>query len=242
VTQIEERMRSLDKPAPHQAETFWEQQAETVWGRYISDVERAAIEKANALSEPPTLALEVGCDGGRWSCLLSDLGWSLVCTDVESRSLEICRQRLPAATTRLVLPDDRSLPCHSQAAGLLLCLEVFPVMPERWFLTESVRVLRPGGYLVGVFNNRRSWRGLLHHVRARLSGRFSYYSTSYKTWKKWAQASGLTIASEEGICWFPFHRSSNSSFAPAFIFIERFLGLRKLADLSPWVVFVAQKA
>jgi hypothetical protein len=47
-------------------------------GRYLTEVERRALVQASELASPPGIALEVGCDGGRWSILLRQLGWSNV--------------------------------------------------------------------------------------------------------------------------------------------------------------------
>ena len=47
---------------------------------------------------------------------------------------------------------------------------------------------------------------------------------------------------EEGFCWFPFRRASNSIFIPYVTSLEKKLGLRKLVVISPWIVFIAQKS
>ena len=49
----------------------------TRWGSYSTEVEKQAIFKANDLAGKPTTALEIGCDGGRWSMLLAKLGWQI---------------------------------------------------------------------------------------------------------------------------------------------------------------------
>ena len=52
---------------------------------------------------------------------------------------------------------------------------------------------------------------------------------------------GFRIHHEEGYCWFPFRRASNSALVPYAVRVERGLGLGKLASVSPWVAFVAKK-
>jgi hypothetical protein len=47
--------------------TFWERVATTKWGHYISRMEERAILRAAFWAEKPTQALEIGCDGSRWS-------------------------------------------------------------------------------------------------------------------------------------------------------------------------------
>ena len=70
---------------------------------------------------------------------------------------------------------------------------------------------------------------------------FDYYQMSYIDWKRDFCKQGFKMLYEEGICWFPFSRSSNSLLVPMFTMIEQRLGLRRLPNLSPWVVFLAQK-
>ena len=70
----------------------------TRYGRYASEVEKKTLLKANSLIKKPTTALDIGCEGGRWSKLLADTGWNLICTDIDQNSLAICQERIPAAT------------------------------------------------------------------------------------------------------------------------------------------------
>lgn len=46
---------------------------------------------------------------------------------------------------------------------------------------------------------------------------------------------------EEGICWFPFGRDSDSPLVPLATRTEAALRLRRLSALSPWVLGVAAK-
>src|SRR5947209_16657960 len=77
---------------------LWEQMASQ--SRYIQYTDAATREmllRAHALSRTPSLALDVGCEGGRWSAVLADHGWSLICTDINEQSLAFCQRRLPQA-------------------------------------------------------------------------------------------------------------------------------------------------
>src|SRR5882762_389759 len=89
----------------------YERIAATRWGRYLTGVERKAILKAHQLCATPTVALEIGASGGRWSRLLSERGWKMICTDINPSSLDRCRMRVPQATCILADPDDTTLPC-----------------------------------------------------------------------------------------------------------------------------------
>ncbi len=68
------------------------------YGRYATEIEKEAILKGLTHTAKPTRALEIGCDGGRWTKLLSDLGWNIICTDIDQQSLNICQKRVPTAT------------------------------------------------------------------------------------------------------------------------------------------------
>ncbi len=221
--------------------TFWENVAQTKWGRYVSEIEEEAILKAHNLTTRPATALEVGCEGGRWSKLLADLGWRMICTDIDQRALNICKKRIPTATCILVSSDDAKLPCDTESIQLILCIEVPSVIESDWFLEEAFRVLQKGGLIVGVFLNRLSWRGLLLHSIASLTGSYDWYESSYPARRKKFCQKGFTLLHEKGFCWPPFRRDSNTPLVPIATRLEYYLGLRKLASISPWIVFVAQK-
>jgi hypothetical protein len=67
------------------------------------------------------------------------------------------------------------------------------------------------------------------------------YAFSYGALRRSFCRAGFEIAYEEGLCWGPFGRASNSPLIPAFAKLERVLGLRRLTTLSPWVTFIARK-
>lgn len=231
--------------ASHYSEAaHYEDVALTRWGQYLTNAEQQAVLAAHQHSGSPSVVLDVGAASGRWSQLLSGLGWRAVCTDINERSLAALQDRIADATCILVDQDDRSLPASADSVGLLLCIEVFAVMSTSWFLAEAVRVLQPNGLLVGVFNNKCSLRGLVKHAvyKAKGSVGLDYYNMHYGTWKEQLLREGFEMLQEEGICWMPFSRSSNSPLIGPFIALERRLGLGRFPNTSPWVVFVARKS
>ena len=161
------------------APTYWEQVAETRWGAYITEIERRAIEFASSIARPIEKAVEIGCEGGRWSKLLSDLGWGMTCIDVDEKVLQVCRERIPEAVCLLSLPEATSIPCETTSLRLALCVEVRPVMRSSWFFEEITRVLLPGGLVVGVVWNNRSLRGVCSHINSLRKGKVSTYTRSY---------------------------------------------------------------
>jgi len=228
-------------PDESDAANEWDRVATSRWGAYVSNIERRAILYALDKLPRPGNGLDLGCGAGRWSRVLADRGWQMVCTDVSAEALSICRRRVPDATCILRGPEERTLPSPSGSVGLLLCIEVPPVMDSDWFVPESARVLQRGGLLVAVCWNLLSGRGLFCRARAALRHDGDYYRTAYLTWRRSVKRSGFRVLREEGFCWFPYRRNSNSAFVRLATTLERRLGLRKLTPLSPWVVAVLQK-
>ena len=225
-----------------QPATTWESVATTRWGRYTSEIVEDAIWTACKMAGEPASALEIGCDGGRWSRLLRNVGWEMTCTDVDPNVLSICQRRVPTANCLLVSAESTTLPCQTETVKLLLCLEVFPVMDSAWFAREAGRVLVDEGVLVGVTLNRTSMRGLFVRVKQYVKGGRKFYNLSYREWRRRMRTAGFEISFERGYCWFPFTRASDSALAPFFICLERWFGLSHFPALSPWVVFIARKA
>lgn len=152
-------------------------------------------------------------------------------------SLALLQSRLPDATCIQVNEKDRVLPAEDGSIGTVLRRGVFAVMPALWFLEEAVRVLRPGGLLIGKFHDKYWVRGVVKHAlhRAGVSRGLDYYNTCYNAWKVWARARRIVFLQEEGICWMPFSISSDSHLVGPFVALERRLGLGRLPDLSPRV-------
>jgi len=114
------------------------------------------------------------------------------------------------------------------------------VIQSAWFPDEAARVLVPGGALTGVMWNRHSPRGMMAHAKATWTRSDDFYKYSYERWKQPLLARGFSFIHEEGFCWFPFNRFSNSSWVPFFTRMEQRLGLRQVPRFSPWVAFIAQ--
>jgi SAM-dependent methyltransferase len=189
----------------------------------------------------PETALEIGCGGGRWSRIPASRGYSVICTDVDSASLEECHRRIPDARCILTSPDQRILPCESESVGLLFCFEVEPVTAADWFPREAVRVLKPGAVLVASFLNSVSIRGLAHRMLGHSAGEEAFYRRSYVSCRQQLRAAGFSAIEERGCCWAPFSRASDFPFVECGVRLERLLGLRYLPVASPWVIVLAQK-
>jgi ubiquinone/menaquinone biosynthesis C-methylase UbiE len=231
----------------HDETTSFEKSTRNRWGDYSTEVEKQAILKANDLAGKPTTALEIGCDGGRWSMLLAKLGWKIICTDINRDALDICQRRIPIAKCILVSPNDSMLPCETASIGLLLCIGVDPVIHSDWFIHEASRVLIPGGVLVGDVSNSFSHRAVAYRFISvfdseRRRGRIApnLYKFSYRKWKKQVIQTGFNIAYEQGYRWLPFSNISDFFLIPQLAQFEHKIGLRHLTIISPRIVFIAQ--
>ena len=218
--------------------TDWECAALSRWGQYVTAVEHQAINLASSMANPPGDAIEVGCEGGRWSKMLADQGWQMTCTDVNRATLEVCQKKIPAAKCHLADPLDKTIPERTGKFSLLLCIEVAPVIHSDWFLAEAARVLKPGGIMAAVAWNRRSLRGFISR-RNSSNPNSPFYSESYAQWRGRAVACGFQFQSEIGFCWGPFSRRSNSPLVPLFVRIEKTLGLARFPFASPWIMAIA---
>jgi SAM-dependent methyltransferase len=124
---------------------------------------------------------------------------------------------------------------------MVLCIEVPPVTSAGWFAEEIFRVLRPGGVLVGATENRSSYRAVVHRLFRRRRSDVGFYRTSYLDLRNGLRREGFTLIHEEGCCWLPFGRSSDSALIPALARLEERIGLRRVAAVAPWVAIIAQK-
>ncbi|MGZ5507335.1 MAG: class I SAM-dependent methyltransferase [Limisphaerales bacterium] len=224
-------------------ETVWEVAATSVWGQYLTEVEFKSIDRARRLAGPPGDALEVGCEGGRWSEMLVRAGWQVTCIDVNPKTLAICQKRIPTAKCLLANPSDQIIAADSKSVSLLLGIEVAPVTQKGWFLPEAARVLRPGGILMTTVWNKTSPRGAFTTARSLLPGstKGGFYRRAYRDFRQQAMECGFEVIEETGFCWGPFTRTSNSRLIPAFVFLERFMRLRALPSVSPWINLIAKK-
>jgi len=222
-------------------ETYWENAAKSKWGNYITTVEKQILLRANDLATAPGRGLEIGCEGGRWTKILVDLGWQMICTDINRKTLTMCKQRLPQATCILTSQDNAVLPCPTNTLNLILCIEVVNILWSDWFSREAQRTLQTGGLVMGVFENKLSLRGYFRHAVASLKREYDYYKIAYPTWRRGFCQQGFEMVYEEGLCWFPFTRNSNSPLIDPCVRLEATLGLRQLPSVSPWIVFLARK-
>lgn len=237
------RCNTMNNLPAERSLTYWDKVNLAQWGQYLVQTEKEAILKAQALAGQPGAAIDLGCGSGQWTELLSGLGWRVTSIDIDPGSLDICLRRTPTASVLLADPSARAIACNSASARLLVCIEV-KVLQDEWFTDEVARVLADGGIFIGVYWNARSWRGLawwVKHWLKKSKEEASFYKDSYARWKKRLLAGGFDVVYEEGFCWGPFGRESNSPLIPAFARLEKALKLNRWINCSPWVIFAARR-
>jgi SAM-dependent methyltransferase len=228
-----------------ETKTWWEAVAETAWGRYLTDAERRVLLTALDLAPRTGEAMEVGCEGGRWSKYLLERRGSVVCTDIDPGVIELCASRLPEANCALTRPSDERFPATDGDLALLLVYEVAPVTNAAWFPLEAGRVLGPHGILAFSYYNPLSIRGIFYRAVAlvdRSRRELPYYrGPSYLSFRRSLARAGFEFMHQEGFAWAPFTRVSDSRWVSVAAHIERALGLRRLASISPLVLVIARR-
>jgi SAM-dependent methyltransferase len=224
--------------------TYWDTVAETKWGTYLAAVEKRLVALGHERASRVGAGIDLGCGSGRWSRQLADLGWQMTCVDVVAEDLAVCQRNVPEARCVLSPRDSATIPCDSRSAGMLLCIEVAPVIDSAWFIPEVHRVLSDGGILVGVLCNQRSWRGLAVRIKSRLKAKqtgYPFYQHRYRDFRGKLIAAGFEMLHEEGYCWGPAGRCSDSALVPIYTKLEQALHLNRWVSFSPWVAFIARK-
>lgn len=106
------------------------------------------LEPLTTLSTPVT-ALDLGCGRGEWLELLAEHGIEVTGVDLDEGMLAACRERGLMVKQADALETIRSLPADS--LSLITAFHVVEHLPfddVRSIVSESLRVLKPGGLLI----------------------------------------------------------------------------------------------
>ncbi len=100
---------------------------------------------------------EIGCGPGRGTMYLTANGFDVTAVDISAASLARARKRAPNAG--FVQATTMALPFCNECFDIVVSDGVIHHTPDaRAALSESVRVLCPGGYIyLGVYNRRRHY-------------------------------------------------------------------------------------
>src|SRR6476619_1490919 len=147
--------------APHQPSLGAAPDAGSRWARSFgsvvadSDRGRPSYPREAAAwlaGERPVTVLELGAGTGKLTAQLVALGHDVHATDPDTAMLDILRRDLPDVRTSVASAEEIPLPDRS--VDVVVCAQAF-----HWFdldraLPEIARVLRPGGRLALVWNQR----------------------------------------------------------------------------------------
>jgi SAM-dependent methyltransferase len=98
--------------------------------------------------------LEIGCGVGRMTHRLAELAGQVIATDVSAEMLTRARSHLAHLpnVALMRLPGDGTLPCPDALADLVFSYITLQHVPSTQaqlrYLTEAIRLLRPGGQVV----------------------------------------------------------------------------------------------
>jgi 2-polyprenyl-3-methyl-5-hydroxy-6-metoxy-1,4-benzoquinol methylase len=95
------------------------------------------------------IAVDIGCGVGKYVELLDDLGFRVTGIDYSSALIDQARQRLCNRKVTLLEGDFYKLPLQNSSQDLAISIGVLQhVRDVRIVLTETARILRPGGQLL----------------------------------------------------------------------------------------------
>ena len=216
-------------------ETFWERNTQNRWSQYLLGIEEDIVLRTLERFEQPGKAIEVGCDGGKWSTLLHSLGWDVTCVDIDPDALAICRQRLPDAKIVFADPEATTYEIDGDQFDFLFAIQV-PPSQEPWFAREAARLLKPGALAVFDVINAASYRAYLSLLRSMVSRDELFYTCRFADVQKDYEAEGFEFLETIGYAWAPFSRDSNSLVIPFVTGLEKCFGLRGFSRYAPWVI------
>src|SRR5678810_1382137 len=111
----------------------WERAALTRWGRYISNTEKRVVAQALQIKGQPGVAFDFGCGEGRWTSLLREQGWQVICGDVDEVARTKCATRNPGCRCLPLTLGANRFPLEDSSVDVVLCIEVPGVLESAWF-------------------------------------------------------------------------------------------------------------
>ena len=197
------------------------------------------VAQARGLAKPQLDVADIGCGGGTQSILWAELGHKVHGLDVNQPLLELARRR--AAETRLPLAFElgsaTQLPWPNDSMDVCLLLELLEhVVDWQACLSESVRVLRPGGILFLTTSNK------LCPIQQEF--RLPLYSWYPKPLKRYCEKLAITTrpslanyAKYPAVNWFTFYGLRSVLANCGFTCLDRFdvMDLAKKGGLARWI-------
>jgi ubiquinone/menaquinone biosynthesis C-methylase UbiE len=215
-------------------ETHWEKAAKTRMGKYLTQIETRFIQNAVNLSSV-NIVMDVGAEAGRFSQLSKTDNAEIVSLDIDSYGLK--RLRLKTKNTNAIQADARKIPVKDVTFDVIFMIEVLDYIAELdKALAECHRTLKPASSLIVSFGNKSSLKSKLRELQGKS------YRHSYSKVMKVLRETGFSVKKKTGYNWLLFGRTSGNRLIPFLAKMERFVGLRRIPSLSPWVILYAVKS
>ena len=111
-----------------------------LWQSALSELEQHIVADA--------LVAEIGIGTGAYGGRMADRGSVVIGFDVNQSMIRSAVERWPGLACRLALGDGTALPVASNRFGAVVIAQVLHLVPAwRRILSETARILRPGGLL-----------------------------------------------------------------------------------------------
>jgi ubiquinone/menaquinone biosynthesis C-methylase UbiE len=155
---------------------------------------------------------------------------NVVSIDIDCLSLRRLKQRTNHAY--IVAADARHLPFKNEVFDATFMIEVLDYIPELdTALDECNRTLKHNANCVLSFGNKSSLKAKLKVLKGKS------YLHSYARVMQTLSKTGFLVCAKLGYNWLPFGRTSQNSLVPILAWLEMVIGLRRVCQYSPWVMF-----
>ena len=207
--------------------------AKTRMGKYLTQVESHFIQDAVNFKNL-SVTMDVGAEAGRFSQLSIASDTETISLDIDAYGLK--RLKLKEKKINTIQADARKIPVKEETFDAIFMIEVLDYIPELdQAFTECYRTLKLAAPLIVSFGNRSSLKAKLREAKGK-----SYQHSYGKVTRALTQA-GFEIKRKTGYNWLLFGRTSQNRLIPTLASMERYVGLRKIPSLSPWVIVHAVK-
>ena len=216
----------------------------SMMGKYLTAREWWFVQQGLSRFRKPLRVLDVGGGDGRFARRLAELG---VHTIVLERDDQPLKELLLQDWNKPVLQaDGNDLPFPDNTFDAVMVIEnpaCTDTMHLHNFLYSAHRILKPAGRLMFTSYNTISIIGLLKFFSPDRNDceDGNTYTESYRKTMHSLQQHGFAVHRAFGFRWIPFNRKSKSKLIPLFERLERIFHLDRLAGISPWIFWVAEK-
>ena len=194
------------------------------------------------LTKSDITCLDVGSGSGRFSLPLYLKGVDIFAVDHSLISLIKLHEKeknIPA-----IMSDAQKLPFKDSFFDVIIGIQLIHYLNPDLFLSECIRILKDGGYLLLTLGNRRSYKGFYQKLNSKLMRKThhtTFYRLSYGEIKEKLIKNGFYLECSHGFNWLPVKGNSNSNLLSYFMYLERLFRLHRLPSISPWIFIIAKK-